>query len=54
MMRHRITDSYPGSAPLWHRRPPLLAASRYFQIQHADDPLSRTGGLKPSQAIEKK
>ena len=29
-------------------------AQRYFAAQRAYDPLSRTGGLKPSQAIDKK
>jgi hypothetical protein len=26
---------------------------RYLAAQHADDPLARAGGLKPSQAIDK-
>lgn len=29
-------------------------AQRYFAAQRAYDPLSRTGGLQPSQAIDKK
>lgn len=29
-------------------------AQKYFQTVHAEDPLSRAGGLKPAQEIDKK
>ena len=30
------------------------AAQLYIAAQHADDPLSQTGGLKPAQSVDKK